>query len=125
MGSACCVAARDRTITDRSSNDVISRNDRYSPSWSFRWDNRGRVAGEESSVNDRLDSKSHTTVETAYATEGSPLESSRSLTWQKSPLSEEIELPQSGEFISTVKCISFIWVFTRIVRILILLSCYS
>ncbi|KAK1439875.1 hypothetical protein QVD17_05699 [Tagetes erecta] len=94
MGSVCCVAARDRTITDRSSNDVISRNDRYSPSWSFRWDNRGRVAGEESSVNDRLDSKSHTTVETAYATEGSPLESSRSLTWQKSPLSEEIGLPQ-------------------------------
>ncbi|KAI3809798.1 hypothetical protein L1987_19398 [Smallanthus sonchifolius] len=94
MGSACCVAARDRTITDRSSNDIITRNDRYSPSWSFRWDNRGRVAGEESSVNDRLDSKSHTTVDTAYATEGSPLDSSRSLTWQKSPLSEEIGFPQ-------------------------------
>ncbi|KAM0007663.1 putative transcription factor C2H2 family [Helianthus debilis subsp. tardiflorus] len=94
MGSACCVAARDRTITDRSSNDIVTRNDRYSPSWSFRWDNRGRVAGEESSVNDRLDNKSHTTVETAYATEGSPLDSSRSLRWQKSPPSEEIGLPQ-------------------------------
>lgn len=100
MGSACCVAARDRTITDRSSNDIIiTRNDRYSPSWSFRWDNRGRVAGEDSSINDRLDNKSHTTVETAYATEGSPLDSSISLTWQKSPLSEEIGLPQLGEFI--------------------------
>lgn len=95
MGSACCVAARDRTITDRSSNDIITRNDRYSPSWSFRWDNRGRVAGEESSINDRLDNKSHTTVETAYATEGSPLDSSRSLQWQKLPPSEEIGLPQS------------------------------
>ncbi|XP_076944656.1 uncharacterized protein LOC143615417 [Bidens hawaiensis] len=95
MGSACCVAAKDRTITDRSTNDIIiTRNDRYSPSWSFRWDNRGRVAGEDSSINDRLDNKSHTTVETAYATEGSPLGSSRSLTWQKSPLSEEIGLPQ-------------------------------
>ncbi|XP_052621284.1 uncharacterized protein LOC111919110 [Lactuca sativa] len=108
MGSACCVAARDRTITDRSGSDVqvVTRNDRYSPSWSFRWDNRGRVAGEESSMNcfsdgvitnDRLDNKSHTTVETAYATEeGSPLDSSRSLTWQKSSSpSQEIGFPQS------------------------------
>lgn len=104
MGSACCVAARDRTITDRSGSDVMPRNGRYSPSWSFRWDNRGRVAGEESSINcfsngsgmnDRLDNKSHTTVDTAYATEGSPLDSSRSLTWQKSPLSEENGVPQS------------------------------
>lgn len=104
MGSACCVAAKDRTITDRSGSEVMTRNDRYSPSWSFRWDNRGRVAGEESSVNcfsdsagmnDRLDTKSHTTVETANATEGSPLESSRSLTWHKSSLSEENGIPQS------------------------------
>lgn len=112
MGSACCVAARDRTITDRSGSDVqvVTRNDRYSPSWSFRWDNRGRVAGEESSMNcfsdgvitnDRLDNKSHTTVETAYATEeGSPLDSSRSLTWQKSSSpSQEIGFPQSRQFI--------------------------
>ncbi|CAH1450286.1 unnamed protein product [Lactuca virosa] len=71
---------KDRTITDRSGSDVhvVTRNDRYSPSWSFRWDNRGRVA------------------ETAYATEeGSPLDSSRSLTWQKSSPSEEIGFPQS------------------------------
>nr|XP_043621128.1 uncharacterized protein LOC122592875 [Erigeron canadensis]XP_043621129.1 uncharacterized protein LOC122592875 [Erigeron canadensis]XP_043621130.1 uncharacterized protein LOC122592875 [Erigeron canadensis] len=104
MGSACCVAARDRTITDRSGSDVMTRNDRYSPSWSFRWDNRGRVAGEESSVNclsdgggtnDRLDNKSQTTVETTYATEGSPLDSSRSLTWHKPSLSEEIRVPRS------------------------------
>ncbi|KAJ0639865.1 hypothetical protein HanLR1_Chr16g0608561 [Helianthus annuus] len=122
MGSACCVAARDRTITDRSSNDIVTRNDRYSPSWSFRWDNRGRVAGEESSVNDRLDNKSHTTVETAYATEGSPLDSSRSLRWQKSPPSEEIGLPQLGKFILK-KRVSCIWVFTRIVNILMLLPC--
>lgn len=99
MGSACCVAAKDRTITDRSGSEVMPRNERYSPSWSFRWDNRGRVAGEEeSSINDRLDNKSHTTVETTYATEGSPLDSSRSFTWQKPSVSEEIGVPQSGEF---------------------------
>lgn len=98
MGSACCVAARDRTITNGSSSDIVQRNVRYSPSWSFRWDNRGRVAGEETSMNwfsdgvsrnDGLDVKSQTTVETAYASEeGSPLDSFRTLTWQKSPISE-------------------------------------
>ncbi|PWA84727.1 Zinc finger, RING/FYVE/PHD-type [Artemisia annua] len=103
MGSACCVAAKDRTITDRSVSDVVPRHDRYSPSWSFRWDNRGRVAGEESSLNcysdggsmnDRMDNKSYTTVETTFATDGSPLDSSRSLTWQKASFSEEIVVPQ-------------------------------
>lgn len=96
MGSACCVAARDRTITNGPSNDVIPRNIRYSPSWSVRWDNRRRVAGEDSSTtwysdsaatNDRLDNKSQTT---AYASEdGSPLESFRNLTWQKSSPSQQ------------------------------------
>lgn len=45
MGSACCVAARDRTITSRSQTEP-SRRITCSPSWSFRWDNRRRVAGE-------------------------------------------------------------------------------
>lgn len=107
MGSACCVAARDRTITNGSSSDVVPRNIRYSPSWSVRWDNRRRVAGEETSMtwysdgvttNERLENKSQTTVGTAYASEeGSPLESFRNLTWQKSSPSEGFPLPQSDQ----------------------------
>lgn len=98
MGSACCVAARDRTVTNGSTSENLQRNVGYSPSWSFRWDNRGRVAGEDTSLNwssdgitgnDRFDFKSRTTVETVYASEeGSPLDSFRSLAWQKSPTSE-------------------------------------
>ncbi|CAH1425887.1 unnamed protein product [Lactuca virosa] len=110
MGSACCVAARDRrAITNGSSSDVIPRNIRYSPSWGVRWENRRRVAGEEASMtwysdtvtvatNDRLDNKSQTTVGTAYASEeGSPLESFRNLTWQKSSPSEGYPVPQSED----------------------------
>ncbi|XP_059647645.1 uncharacterized protein LOC132293970 [Cornus florida] len=114
MGSACCVAARDKTITNGPSNDFLHRNDRRSPSWSFRWDNRGRVAGEETSVNwffdgmsgrDGLDIKSGTTVETSFPSEeGSPLDSFRTLAWPKSPNSEGsagiIRLPSSGQLIS-------------------------
>ncbi|KAK8475636.1 hypothetical protein V6N13_010286 [Hibiscus sabdariffa] len=46
MGSACCVAARDRTIPDRTGRETLHRNVRCSPSWSFCRDNRRRVAGE-------------------------------------------------------------------------------
>ncbi|CAN4112398.1 unnamed protein product [Withania somnifera] len=98
MGSACCVAARDRTVINGSTSETLQSNLRYSPSWSFHWDNRGRVAGEETSVNwssdgvggnDRLEFKSGTTVETLYASEeGSPLDSFRSLALEKSPASD-------------------------------------
>ncbi|KAJ8533692.1 hypothetical protein K7X08_007016 [Anisodus acutangulus] len=98
MGSACCVAARDRAVIDGSSCENLQRNVRQSPTWSLRWDNRGRVAGEETSVNwssdgiggnDGLEFKSGTTVGTVYASEeGSPLDSFRSLAWQKSPVSD-------------------------------------
>lgn len=46
MGSACCVAARDATLPNRRRNVDLQRPARYSPSWSFRWDNYRRVAGE-------------------------------------------------------------------------------
>ncbi|KAJ8571026.1 hypothetical protein K7X08_037998 [Anisodus acutangulus] len=98
MGSACCVASRDRAVIDGSSCENLQRNVLQSPTWSFRWDNRGRVAGEETSVNwssdviggnDGLEFKSGTTVGTVYASEeGSPLDSFRSLAWQKSPVSD-------------------------------------
>ncbi|KAG9142512.1 hypothetical protein Leryth_017018 [Lithospermum erythrorhizon] len=103
MGSVCCVAAKDRTITSGAAGDVLSRNIRHSPSWSFRWENRGRVAGEETSVNwlsegfrsnDRVDVKSGSTLEITYASEeGGSLDSFRSVTWQKSPASQEISEP--------------------------------
>ncbi|KAK6136727.1 hypothetical protein DH2020_029555 [Rehmannia glutinosa] len=98
MGAACCVAAKDRTMTNGSPGETLQRHARYSPSWSFRWDNRGRVAGEETPANwshdggcgnERMPVKFSTTVGAAFASEeGSPLDSSRSLAWQKSPLSE-------------------------------------
>ncbi|XP_057975767.1 uncharacterized protein LOC131163079 [Malania oleifera] len=46
MGSACCVAAKDRTLSNRTGGETLHRNVIYSPSWSFRWDNQGRVIGE-------------------------------------------------------------------------------
>lgn len=98
MGSACCVAARDRTINNGSSSEIVHRNARYSPSWSFRWDNRGRVAGEETTMNWFSDGisrsggfevKSGTTAGTTYPSEeGSPMDSFRTHTWHKSPISE-------------------------------------
>lgn len=97
MGAACCVASRDQTIISRSSNDVLLRNVRYSPSWSFRCDNRVQVAGEDTSMNwfsngvsrnVGMDFKSGSSGEAAYASEdGSLLNSSQMLTWQKSPIS--------------------------------------
>ncbi|KAL0356682.1 UNVERIFIED_CONTAM: hypothetical protein Scaly_1353900 [Sesamum calycinum] len=114
MGAACCVAAKDRTITSGSPGETLQRHARYSPTWSFRWDNRVRVAGEETPANwlhnggcgnDRMEVKSGTTVENAFASEdGSPLDSFRSLAWQKSPLSEGndgiLRLPSSDQAIS-------------------------
>ncbi|KAL0384057.1 UNVERIFIED_CONTAM: hypothetical protein Sradi_2800000 [Sesamum radiatum] len=114
MGAACCVAAKDRTITSGSPAETLQRHARYSPTWSFRWDNRVRVAGEETPANwlhnggcgnNRMEVKSGTTVENAFASEdGSPLDSFRSLAWQKSPLSEGndgiLRLPSSDQAIS-------------------------
>lgn len=46
MGSACCVAARDGTLPNRTRVETSRRNVICSPSWSFRRDNQRRVAGE-------------------------------------------------------------------------------
>ncbi|KAJ1388608.1 Zinc finger, RING-type [Sesbania bispinosa] len=94
MGAACCVATRDRTIQSGSTSEILHRNIRYSPTWSFRWDHRGRVAGEDTSINwfsdgnsrsDRLENKN----ESSYVSEdGSPLQNYQRNKWQKSPISE-------------------------------------
>ncbi|GAB4837880.1 hypothetical protein Ancab_027406 [Ancistrocladus abbreviatus] len=93
MGAACCVAARDRTIQHEPRGDASYRNVRHSPSWSFRWDNRVRVAGEETSLswfsdgisrNDALDIKSTTGVSTNASEGGSSLENYTTGSWGKS-----------------------------------------
>lgn len=46
MGAACCTAARDKDVSSRIVSDTFHRNARCSPTWSFHWENRRRVAGE-------------------------------------------------------------------------------
>ncbi|XP_015892489.3 uncharacterized protein LOC107426742 [Ziziphus jujuba] len=95
MGSACCVAAREKTITNGSNSEILHRNIRYSPTWSFRWDHRGRVAGEETSISWFSDGisrneGSENKYESAYVSEeGSPLEHFRRRPSHKSSISEE------------------------------------
>ncbi|CAI0437932.1 unnamed protein product [Linum tenue] len=110
MGGACCVAARDRNIVSGPGSDILHRNIRHSPTWSFRWDNRRRVAGEDASIswfsnetsrNDGSDAK----YESTYASEdGSPSTSARRHTFQKSPLSDRalgpLTTPASDQSIS-------------------------
>lgn len=114
MGAACCVAARDRSIHHGSSRDIISRHAHHSPSWSFRWDNRGRVAGEETSVgwlsdgisrSEALDSKSVTDVSAHSSVTGRSIENDRTGAWCKSAMEERTALKlrtsASGQSIST------------------------
>ncbi|KAK6916596.1 hypothetical protein RJ641_019457 [Dillenia turbinata] len=115
MGSACCVAARDRTVVHGASGEVLHRNARYSPSWSFRWDCRGCVAGAvEPSLSwasdgvsrmDGLDIKLGTDGELAYTSDvGSPLENIQNATWRKTPFcegsAEKLRPPLSGQSIT-------------------------
>lgn len=120
MGAACCVAAKDRTIVHGPSSDMLQRHVRNSPSWSFRWDNRGRVAGEETHSNwlhgrdvrnDQVEVKCSYTAETAFSLEeGSPLDSHRSR-WQKSPASYRnagnLKTQVSGKFIQALSASVF------------------
>ncbi|KAM7275027.1 hypothetical protein ACFE04_016893 [Oxalis oulophora] len=118
MGSACCVAARDKstiltgphTHHTHPHTDVLQRNIRYSPTWSFRWENRGRVAGEDTSISWFSDGISRNDgseikYESALTSEnGSPLESFQRGAWQKSPISEgtapHLRTPTSDRSIS-------------------------
>ncbi|EEF49450.1 uncharacterized protein LOC8284324 [Ricinus communis] len=111
MGGACCVAARDKNIVNGPGSEILHRNIRHSPTWSFRWDNRGRVAGEETSITWFSDANSRNDgpdikYESAYTSEdGSPLNSFRRRTWQKSPTMSEgtaahVRTPASDQSVS-------------------------
>lgn len=98
MGAACCVAARDRTI-QHGSGEFLHRNYRHSPSWSFRWDSRVGVAGEETSIgwlsdvasrNDVVEMKSATDVSAQVSDGGSSLESYRTGARRKSTVNQDM-----------------------------------
>uniref|UniRef100_A0A2P2LCK8 RING-type domain-containing protein n=1 Tax=Rhizophora mucronata TaxID=61149 RepID=A0A2P2LCK8_RHIMU len=109
MGGACCIAARDRSIVGGPRSEILQRNIRHSPTWSFRWDNRGRVAGEETSISWFPDGMSrnhgpgvkHQSPFTSQ--DGSSLENFQS-SWNKSSVSEgtaeHVTTPASDQFIS-------------------------
>ncbi|KAJ6671408.1 hypothetical protein OIU85_015179 [Salix viminalis] len=109
MGGACCVTARDKNIVSGPGGDILHRNIRYSPSWSFRWDNRGRVAGEDTSISwfsggISRNYGSDIKYESSYASEdGSPTESFQRRMWHKSPTSEgaaaHARTPTSGKLL--------------------------
>ncbi|GMH23570.1 hypothetical protein Nepgr_025413 [Nepenthes gracilis] len=97
MGAACCVAARDRTIQHGSQSEILHRNIQNSPSRSFRWDNRSRVAGEDTPVNwlpdgisrsDASDLKSTTGPSAQGSDVGSSLENCTTRFWCKSLMNE-------------------------------------
>ncbi|CAH8344515.1 unnamed protein product [Eruca vesicaria subsp. sativa] len=98
MGNACCIAARDKMVLvpNSSSSAAAAAERRHSPTWSFRWDNnRGRVAGDDSSsltcFSDgifRTDG-SEIKFESAFvSSQASPLDTLPTLTLQKSPASD-------------------------------------
>ncbi|CAN8328794.1 unnamed protein product [Cochlearia groenlandica] len=104
MGNACCVAARDNMVLPNSSSageNLQSSIVRYSPTWSFRWDNRGRVAGEDTSLSWFSDGISRNAgsdikFESAFvSSQGSPMDSFRTHTLPKSPASD-LSFPRSS-----------------------------
>ncbi|KAF5443916.1 hypothetical protein F2P56_036432 [Juglans regia] len=109
MGSACCVPARDNTPPNGWRGENLHRNVQYSPTWSFQWDNPGRVAGEEISMgcfSDGVDRNGRLRIkyEPSYADDGSPVEYFQRCAWQKSPNSEgtagQVRTPASDQSFS-------------------------
>ncbi|KAK4284763.1 hypothetical protein QN277_001547 [Acacia crassicarpa] len=96
MGAVCCVASKDtdKTLQSGSTNEILHRNTRYSPTWSFRWDHRRRVAGEDASMNWLSDAVSQNDGsedknDSAYKSDdGLSLQTYESQRGRKSPLSE-------------------------------------
>uniref|UniRef100_A0A7N0TXA1 RING-type domain-containing protein n=1 Tax=Kalanchoe fedtschenkoi TaxID=63787 RepID=A0A7N0TXA1_KALFE len=96
MGAACCVAAKSKSVSDGPNVAASRMNTQCSPSWNVRWDNRGRVAGEETAVrwfadtssrDNQLENMSEIAVRTISEV-GSP-ENFQPPAWSVSPLPEE------------------------------------
>lgn len=91
MGSVCCVAARDKTLPNRTGNEYLHRNIRNSPSWSFRWDSRTHIEdGIDHDVQlSRVEFKDRLEAEIeAISDGGSSVDNFRTPTSQKSPVCE-------------------------------------
>lgn len=98
MGSVCCVPAKEHALPSRTTGESLHRNVLYSPSWSFHWDNRGRVAGEIDNTsygaahavrrNVRLEMKGRLGHERGTFSDGGSLLSFGTPPSQKSPVHE-------------------------------------
>ncbi|XAR64147.1 hypothetical protein NMG60_11024387 [Bertholletia excelsa] len=95
MGSTCCVARKDSTSTN-GNGETLRRSAIYSPSWSFRWDNRRRVAGEIENIlyepshgistSSSMEMKGEFILDRSnFSSRGSPLGNLETPTSQKSP----------------------------------------
>ncbi|XP_047327845.1 uncharacterized protein LOC124931430 [Impatiens glandulifera] len=102
MGSACCVARKNEHLTSGTTREVLLRNAIYSPSWSFRWDNRRRVAGEIENISyglspgfsrdSSMEIKGELSLERgSYSSGRSPLRNFRFTMSPKSPIHEGLE----------------------------------
>ncbi|KAF7810857.1 43kDa postsynaptic protein [Senna tora] len=96
MGAACCVASKekDKTTQSGSPSEILHRNIRCSPTWSFRWDHRRRVAGEDTSthwLSDGISQNDGTEDKTDSANkseDGIQLQNNQRHGEQKSPICE-------------------------------------
>ncbi|GAB2219895.1 hypothetical protein Droror1_Dr00007535 [Drosera rotundifolia] len=103
MGSACCVAARDRTLPGKSNVQDLQRNTRYSASRRSPWDHQGLVTGDiwypSPQLQERLNEDSITEMNDRSVPErarvsaaGSPLLHTGGLSSQKSSSYEGFSL---------------------------------
>ncbi|EEF52624.1 uncharacterized protein LOC8275774 [Ricinus communis] len=92
MGAACCIAARNKDLPNRTGGNTLHRNARCSPTWSFRWENRRRVAGE---IEDSLYQTSHGLSRDVSVEVKGPLSSDRGNLSDEGSLHESFGTPIS------------------------------
>ncbi|KAE9586156.1 hypothetical protein Lal_00009959 [Lupinus albus] len=101
MGAACCVPIKDHNLPNRIGGESLHRDVVFSPSWSFRWDSQGHVAGEIENTpdhvsrvvrrNDSMELKGSLSSERGnLSDEGSTLENSVTPISLKSPADEAL-----------------------------------
>ncbi|KAL5073934.1 hypothetical protein RYX36_012918 [Vicia faba] len=105
MGSVCCVAAKDQTISTRTRGESFHRNPACSPSLSFQWDRWSRVAGEIDDLSFLTSRRVSRSVSMEFkgslssergnlSDVGSTLENSVTPVSQKSPIHEQLGASQ-------------------------------